>query len=106
LRKRSSLGSKRFEHLRELAKKRVEQPVETKPAGDWNEKLVKMRQKYPNAYKPWLEVDDEKLIEMFSNGQSINVKMMTEAFGRHPGSIRARLKKHFGEDALSELHAN
>jgi ATP-dependent DNA helicase PIF1 len=106
LRKRSSLDSKRFEHLRELAKKRVEQPVETKPAGDWNEKLVKMRQKYPNAYKPWLEVDDEKLIEMFSNGQSINVKMMTEAFGRHPGSIRARLKKHFGEDALSELHAN
>jgi hypothetical protein len=30
---------------------------------------------------------------------------MTEIFGRHPGSIRARLKKHFGEDALTELSA-
>jgi ATP-dependent DNA helicase PIF1 len=105
LRKKSSLDAKRFEHLRELARKRAEQPVEAKPAGDWNEKLEAMRQKYPNAYRPWAESDDKKLVELFSGGQTISVKKMTEVFGRHPGSIRARLKKHFGEDALTELQA-
>jgi transketolase len=105
LRKKSGLDAKRFERLRELARKRAEQPVEAKPAGDWNEKLEAMRQKYPNAYRPWAESDDKKLVELFSGGQTISVKKMTEVFGRHPGSIRARLKKHFGEDALTELQA-
>jgi len=64
-----------------------------------------MRERYPNAYKPWADADDKKLVEMFGSGEKISVKAMTEIFGRHPGSIRARLKKHFGEDALIELRA-
>jgi ATP-dependent DNA helicase PIF1 len=103
LRKKSSTDARRLGHLRELARKRAEQPVESNPAGGWSEKLATMRKKYPNAYQPWTESDDKKLVELYSGGQSISVKIMTEVFGRHPGSIRARLKKHFGEDALTEL---
>jgi hypothetical protein len=33
----------------------------------------------------------------------VTVKSLTAQFGRHPGSIRARLKKHFGEDAVQTL---
>ena len=77
-------------------------PVSTKvatikPSGaPWSEKIEKMRADYPNAYKPWSEDDDEKLQKLFKEGKK--VKQLTDDFGRHPGSIRARLKKHFGED--------
>jgi ATP-dependent DNA helicase PIF1 len=103
LRAKSARDAKRLEHLTENAKKRVsEVEVDKSPSG-WNEKLEKMRERYPNAYRPWAEDDDKKLMEIFGNGKKVTVKDMTEVFGRHPGSIRARLKKHFGEDALTEL---
>jgi ATP-dependent DNA helicase PIF1 len=105
LRARSLRDAKRLEHLRENAKKRAEAAVEDKNPSGWNEKVEKMRERYPNAYRPWAEADDKKLIELFGSGKSVSVKTMTEVFGRHPGSIRARLKKHFGEDVLTELKA-
>ncbi|MDQ3123326.1 MAG: PIF1 family DEAD/DEAH box helicase [bacterium] len=75
-------------------------PVNAKPISktSWSDKLDKMREKYPNAYKPWHENEDDKLVKLFSaeNGLSTLSKLM----GRHPGSIRARLKKHFGEDIV------
>ncbi|MDB5164036.1 MAG: putative helicase, partial [Candidatus Saccharibacteria bacterium] len=52
------------------------------------------------AYRPWQTTDDTKLVKLFSAGKSITIAELTETFGRHPGSIRARLKKHFGEDAI------
>ncbi len=55
-----------------------------------------MRKDYPNAYKPWSENDDRKLVVAFSDGQTIT--RMSKLLGRHQGSIKARLKKHFGED--------
>lgn len=104
LRSRSAKDAKRFEHLRELAKKRTEEEIKNPPkSGAWTDKLEKMRAQYPNAYKPWSKSDDAKLMELFSDGGEVTVKKLTEAFGRHPGSIRARLKKHFGEDAVSTL---
>ena len=102
LRGRAAKDAKRFEHLRELAKKRKDE-VPEKPKKSWNEKLDKMRATYPNAYKPWNEADDKKLIQLFEGGKEVTVKKLTEVFGRHPGSIRARLKKHFGEDAIETL---
>jgi ATP-dependent DNA helicase PIF1 len=105
LRSRSARDAKRLEYLRENAKKRAKEPPKEKNESSWNEKLEKMRERYPNAYRPWHEADDKKLVEMFSDSKNVSVKSMTEVFGRHPGSIRSRLKKHFGEDALTELRA-
>ncbi len=103
LRRKSAADSKRFEHLRELADKRAKEVVKEKPASGWNEKITKMRQTYPNAFRPWSEADDAKLVKLFENGKAVTIKKLTEQFGRHPGSIRARLKKHFGEDAVATL---
>ncbi|MDQ3064787.1 MAG: PIF1 family DEAD/DEAH box helicase [bacterium] len=64
----------------------------------WSEKLEKMREQYPNAYKPWPETEDVKLIKLFAAANSVS--QLSKILGRHPGSIRARLKKHFGEDIV------
>jgi len=104
LRRRAQSDARRFEHLRELAKKRTKDPPQklVEP-GNWSEKLAHMREKYPNAYLPWQEADDKKLMDLFEGGGKVTVKSLTDTFGRHPGSIRARLKKHFGEDAVLTL---
>ncbi len=67
-----------------------------KNSSGWAEKIEKMREQYPNAYKPWKKSDDEDLKTAFFNGESIDD--MSLKFGRHKGSIIMRLKKHFGED--------
>jgi hypothetical protein len=102
LRFTSEKDAKRFEHLRELAQKRQQDELKTPPpaAGTWSEKLAKMREKYPNAYRPWKPEDDEKLIKLFSTGKKVTLKKLTTELGRHPGSIKIRLQKHFGEDAV------
>ncbi len=96
LRQQSAKDAKRFEKLRDNAVKRAKQkpPKETK--GPWQEKLEKMREEYPNAYRPWLEAHDETLKTGFEKGQS--VKKLSQQLGRHPGSIKKRLEKHYGED--------
>ncbi len=78
---------------------RAKKPKKKKPAsGTWSEKLEKMREEFPNAYRPWSEEDDIKLQKMFDNEKNLNA--MTREFGRHPGSIKKRLEKHFGEDVV------
>lgn len=106
LRAGSRAAVQKFELLREKAAQRAEQElhqVADKPASSWTEKVAKMREQYPNAYLPWKEPEDAKLTSLFMDGKPHTVKELTEAFGRHPGAIRARLKKHFGEDAVTEL---
>lgn len=113
LRTKSEQDAAGFEHLREKALQRAaneqKQPSgkagakpEGKP-GSWSDKLAKMREEYPNAFKPWKPEEDAKLMSFFEDGKAKSVKKLAEEFGRHPGSIRARLKKHFGEDAVVEL---
>lgn len=72
------------------------QPEKTKAS--WADKLEKMREEYPNAYRPWSEQEDVKLVKLFAaeNG----VKTLSKLMGRHPGSIKARLKKHFGDEVI------
>lgn len=96
LRSRSSDDAKRLAHLAKNAKKREENPTPKKAAGGWAEKIEKMRETYPNAYRPWQESDDASLKQEFQNGQS--VKDLSRLLGRHEGSIIMRLQKHFGED--------
>ncbi len=103
LRRKAAKDAARFEHLRELAAQRAEKE-RTEPTAKagitWSEKLVKMRQEYPNAYTPWTAEQDAKLVKLFTDGKDHTIKDLTGEFGRHPGSIRARLKKHFGDDAV------
>lgn len=80
----------------EKRKDEPEEEVVEKPASDWSEKLAKMREEYPNAYMPWKDADDDELKTRFENKETFN--MLSNHFGRHPGSIKKRLEKHFGED--------
>jgi ATP-dependent DNA helicase PIF1 len=101
LRQRAVNDAKRFHHMRGRADRRKSEKTKPNAAGTWADKLSQMREKYPNAYKPWAEADDHKLVQLFSENASISLKELTKVFGRHPGSIRIRLKKHFGEDAVA-----
>lgn len=102
LQHRSALAAEHFALLRDRAAKRAKRPAKTKPTkGDWQDKLTKMRSSYPNAFKPWTDEDDKLLLELFSQNTSVNIDELVTRFGRHPGSIRARLKKHLGEDAVA-----
>jgi ATP-dependent DNA helicase PIF1 len=108
LRARSEAAVADNQHLiavweaREAERKLKPEPEEDdKPkakAGSWNEKLEKMRKDYPNAYKPWSKKEDQKLIDLF--GSENTVKQLSNLLGRHPGSIRVRLKKHFGDELI------
>lgn len=54
-------------------------------------KLDKLRQKHPNAYRPWSEADDERLQQLFEQGSTPT--QLQKEFGRQRGSIHARLVK-------------
>ena len=105
LKKESLKAEKRFIHLVEVSKKReAGEIIEEKPKkATWAEKLEKMRQQYPNAYRPWRITDDAKLQEViFENGKIDNelISKLSKELGRHKGSIEARIKKLFGESAI------
>lgn len=100
LKGKSRSDAKRFEHLRPQAEQRAKAKTKDEPKTGWKEKVSKMRETYPNAFKPWTEEDDKKLVKLFSSKKKVSIDALTKEFGRHPGSIRARLKKHFGEDAV------
>ncbi len=67
-----------------------------KPKSAWSEKLSKMRETYPNAYKPWQPDDDAQLQNLHAAGTSLDD--LTTTFGRHPGSIKMRLEKLLGTE--------
>lgn len=83
-------------HEREEQRKKSPKPKAKRNGSSWSDKLEKMREEYPNAYKPWPEKEDVKLLKLAAAGNDI--KKLSKLLGRHPGSIRARLKKHFGEN--------
>jgi ATP-dependent DNA helicase PIF1 len=56
-------------------------------------RLDKLREKFPNAGRPWNEVDDALLKKMFAEDKP--QKEMATHFGRKPSAIHARLG-HFG----------
>lgn len=77
-----------------LAKKK---PKKEKNKAGWNAKIAKMRETYPNAYMPWKDLDDLRLIKK-ANEDGMTVKKLSKDFGRHEGSIRARLERLLGEE--------
>jgi len=104
LRSKSAKDIKTHAHLEELyVKKQASKPKKkhksTSGTVSWQAKLEKMRENYPNAYKPWKEIEDKILLDAWGNGRS--VKEMSAKLGRHEGSVRARLKKHLGDNVFS-----
>lgn len=95
LRQQSDAAVDRFKYLRDLKSLPTKEPATT--SSSWSEKVATMRKTYPHAYKPWAKADDKKLKFLFVAGSG--VKELTKYFGRHPGSITARIKKHFGDTA-------
>ncbi len=68
----------------EVAKERKESG-----AADGLSRIDKMRQKHPNAYRPWSADDDARLTELFRS--SATVSTLVKEFGRQRGAINARL---------------
>ena len=58
---------------------------------DSEEWLTKQRTNFSNAYKPWSDLEDKKLTELFNENNDI--KFLSEYLQRTPGSIRSRLEK-------------
>ncbi len=52
-------------------------------------KLEKVREKHPNAYRPWSAEDDARLTELFH--ASTSVAALVKEFGRQRGAINSRL---------------
>lgn len=98
LRARSDAARKAYEHLRAKAGERVKK-AEKKQVSSWSDRLAKMREKHPNAYKPWTAADDALLSERFQSGDGLAV--LAKQLGRHEKSIIMRLQKLFGEDAVA-----
>lgn len=96
----SNQAARQYAELINLAQKAFEQKPDDarKPAGTWQAKIAKMRETYPNAYKPWTAAQDAALKTGFQNGETIS--SLSATLGRHEGSIKMRLQKHFGEDMV------
>jgi ATP-dependent exoDNAse (exonuclease V) alpha subunit len=100
LKARAAADQKAFAGLEQqfAEQEAVSQKTESKGKTPWAERLAKMRQQYPNAFKPWAKADDEQLLTLFKNGKGLS--QLCTALQRQPGGIRARLKKHLGEDVV------
>lgn len=93
----SQQAEKLYAKLEKLAVKAQKEKPKSKDAKkSWSEKIEEMRKTFPNAFRPWPEADDNKLLNLHKKGTGL--KDLSAAFGRHPGSIQARLKKHLGEE--------
>ena len=102
LRTRAASDSQKFSHLEKEAEKRAASPPKPtkKTSGSgWAEKIEKMRETYPNAFRSWTNEHDEDLKLGFKNGETI--KALSKKLGRQEGSIMMRLQKHFGEDVVA-----
>ncbi|MDX2776176.1 PIF1 family DEAD/DEAH box helicase [Streptomyces caniscabiei] len=102
LRSRAAEAAASFAHLKEAAEARKNAPPakpKQRAGSNWTQKIAKMRETYPNAYRPWQSADDELLKQEFQNG--VSVKELSDKLGRHEGSVTMRLQKHFGEDVVA-----
>lgn len=74
------------------SKEKKQKAKSGEPSGAWAEKIEKLREKYPNAYKPWLPEEDDALKIKF--GMNMSFEEISADMGRQPNSIRLRLVTH------------
>ncbi len=101
LRDGATQAIKQYGHLIQNAETRAVE-IASKPKKSttgWADKIEKMRAVYPNAYKPWEPSQDDILKQHFQQGEGI--EKLSKRLGRHEGSIKMRLQKHFGDDVVS-----
>ena len=101
LRQKNTEAVRKYEPLLVEMKQQLEKRTKKSAksgSSSWKEKIAKMRETHPNAYKSWEKQDDELLKQEFLNG--VGIKELSDKLGRHEGSIRMRLQKHFGEDMV------
>lgn len=55
------------------------------------ENIKEIRKSHKQAYEPWTAATDEKLMQLFRQGET--VKELSEIFGRTNGAIRSRINK-------------
>jgi len=65
--------------------------IENNPKIDYHERLKEIKEKFPNAYEPWEEDEDNKLRELYSKNTSVDE--IAQILKRQPSAIRSRLKK-------------
>jgi ATP-dependent DNA helicase PIF1 len=100
LQDKSRSDSLEYAHLEAKYAKRDLQPnKKASGTSTWRDKIEKMRETYPNAYRPWKAADDDLLKQEFQQGSEL--KDLSKKLGRHEGSVKMRLQKHYGEDIVS-----
>lgn len=83
------LAALQKQFLTAIGGKDPEEIKKAKKSGDGLGKLEKMRQKHPNAYRPWSKEDDARLTELFRDNTSVSA--LVKEFGRQRGAINSRL---------------
>lgn len=102
LQRASSEAAKHYRPMLEEMKRKQSVPKKSgrkSQSGSWQQKIAKMRETYPKAYMSWEKADDDILKQEFLQGATI--QQLSQRLGRHEGSIRMRLQKHFGEDIVA-----
>ncbi|MBI5913345.1 AAA family ATPase [Candidatus Azambacteria bacterium] len=82
-------GKKRAKRRTSDVRHRVSGVQEGKNGGGG--RFDKLREKHPNAYRPWDKAQDKKLEELFAEG--VATADLVKTFGRKGGAIRSRLIK-------------
>lgn len=97
LERKGAADAKRFEHLAvaSLPDHEAQPPVAGRT---WSSKIEAMRAVHPNAFRPWSAQDDERLKQRFEGGATLGA--LVEEFGRQPGALVVRIRKHCGESAV------
>ena len=65
--------------------------LETSGVSDKNYTVAGKRQQHPNAYRPWTQDEEERLLARQEAG--LTVKELAVEFGRQPGAIQSRLTR-------------
>lgn len=55
------------------------------------EEIAAVRKEYPNAFIPWTAEEDQTLLDMYKQGESVDV--IAQHFLRKPSAISYRIKK-------------
>ena len=61
------------------------------PKDSYQERLAEIRSRYPRAYEPWSEAEDQDLTKMHREG--VDAKEMASRLQRQPSAVKSRLKR-------------
>ena len=87
------MGGKIFAEPKVKKEKKGKEPKELKEGElSWADRMTELRKKYPKAYMPWNQEEDDALTIQFNKGVT-QAQRLSKDFGRQRGSIKMRLEK-------------